>query len=653
MKRRKQSISDEISKANNLVVGFTLIIFILSLAFFVNQSDLGSLGPSQISGYSFLEEVNRESGNQFVEKAAKDYEAHKGTIQQIAKVSNSIGFQDLTTYVNVAQLYVESNYFQDSAVRCEDNYEKKWNSVKSDCANPSSASCRNNPWYAVYQKCSQNMVEYEIQTADGLKKIQKMECDEPIWCKKDRIGGNSCDLMKPSSVASEQYHRVSCSYGLGQIMFPTALDLGYKGKAEILLNDDEQNIEYSLKRFKQSLSTFDDGTRAYEVALVDGIIGYNVGEGNVKKAKAKKGEGFNNYVSELMEPEHRIDYMGRILFYAEVFYDIEVEGTSVDDLDDSEYYVSEVEDDFALEPIEGGAISDFQGSVKSSFRVDVNYPFTEYDYLKQKVSQLLSACTDLQNLDSCIDQQMQKYNLEAVNQKYPLSWKYGDQCLESIPRHKLFANALVECSKSPDSSCVCGNLKQFVNDVNNQNLGSGRPGDLYNLSPTQSSLIVAPGNPSMNQVMNQLSQNSQNSGLVPDVNYIAANTNSQSVAEVEKVLPVVLEGVTSGREFFFDPGTQCLMKSGNSFQIAPCNVKVCSSVPKQTFPFCVTSSRTLEYYNGTSYETKPVDYKFALSFQSQLSGPISYGKYNPDTNTISMSNNLGSKTIHTVVAGVE
>ena len=247
-------------KTNEMIAVAALFVMVALMAFVAGPLDQGPTARATYAeDFSIFHEVKPDLKDP--DDVVTDFEEHEQTVQMIHDVAQEQGIPD--PYVFIGQLYIESDYFAEAPVRCEDSYERYWSQVRSRCSGGSN-SCDDHPWHVTYERC---------QMLDG-------ECDSRIHCEPAGGGGSPCSFQGTAQT-TESFHRVACSYGLGQITYPVALELGYRGTAKELLEDDRINVELSAKHFMRGFDSFQDQPNP----LVDAIIAYNAGIGHVRRGE--------------------------------------------------------------------------------------------------------------------------------------------------------------------------------------------------------------------------------------------------------------------------------------------------------------------------------------------------------------------------------
>ncbi len=570
-----------------------VIIFSFGMTYLLHSTlDISEITGAAASQGSVMDHVYKHIQNRKLDQIKLDYLGNMNTrsgIIDVIKTESKANGLDGYYHVHIAQIYLESAYFKKDAIRCEDNYEKKWGSY-----------------------CD---------------RIDNSDCSGSVYCKKDSIGGNSCQFEKSGSI-SYQFHRASCSYGLGQIMYPTAaIDLGFKGSAEDLLKD-QISIRYSVKYLKKML----DSPKIDNV--VDAVAAYNAGAGSVRKAKSKAGsDDFKDYVNKLPRPRDSAEYVSRILAYSLIFRDIDEQvtnmlkdgkrldeiGTEDIDLDDIEDYVGEeVEEAFNYIAPKSSELPNGYTAMNPNFRITLPYSFNDYENIREDIKDMIDKCSEPNKLAACISSEVASINKENQESSRKLSWDYGFGCSNSAAQSEFnsFVESLERCSKAqnPRCGCICHNSAWDTNT--------------YRIVKSGPDTIVS-------SKIGSIEYSAKIEGIVP-----------KQDMEISK-------SILASR--MSDGNPSCIgINEKNQFDYTGA-VPGCKKPYKSTYRFCISAPNEYTIYDSkiNEYAKEKIIYRFAIEFSSGSVKPVAYGSIYPydDENLIVAGS--GDKGITTIVAEVD
>ncbi|MGM5487866.1 MAG: lytic transglycosylase domain-containing protein [Nanobdellota archaeon] len=339
--------------------------------------------------------------------------AHTSTVDLIVKKAEELGLPE--PYLYAGLFYVESDYFSESPIRCENNYEEPY------------IACTLNE---ESKRCADKKSFYDLCTS---------HCDDSIYCTADNIGGHDCTFETQSG---KKFHQFSCSYGLTQIMYPVALDLGYTGPPEQLVEDDEKAIELSLRLFRRNLNQLESEFPDQDV-LVDAVLAYNMGAGTVESLKRKYGPGIDSYINHVKDVQGRSRYIGRILVFREVLRDIHLGH----DLKDLKQYVKMAYQRFNFDPPSHEESLRSTVSQDIGFSVSIPYDMDQFQKVRSDAKILADSCTDINALDLCIDE---------TTRGFEFDWGYGSDCLtENEDYFYRMVESIRQCMATPGDACTC------------------------------------------------------------------------------------------------------------------------------------------------------------------------------------------------------
>ncbi len=243
--------------------------------------------------------------------------------------------QNVDLYIVLGLITMESGW-NENALRCEDLYESNWE-----------------------------------ERVDELKGCKDYDCDKTI-----------------DSPQGPDYHQVSCSYGLTQLIYPTAWGIGFREKGTELF-DGKKSVEYGIKHLKGLFDDYDD--------VRDVLVGYNAGRWNIGNAKRKcKNDDFEIYYACLTHPHITGPYVKRILAYSEIYRDIEEN----QELKTGGEYITgyAVKEEKEEKPT-------ITYSVNPSFKVNLDYNIDIYQNIIDDAENLIKECTDKggNELLECVD----------------------------------------------------------------------------------------------------------------------------------------------------------------------------------------------------------------------------------------------------------
>jgi hypothetical protein len=551
-------ISDYKKESNNQLTG-------LSIESIQGQTDFTTRIGVEDSVVTLIDTQLKVIGtNKLIQDYLNNYELFK----LIEKESIDLGLSQTKVYQ--ALFYHESYYFRDGAIRCEGHYESKWKSL-----------------------CS---------------KYNNNDCNNLVYCKPSGSHGSSCSLSS-SLDTPKVFHRVSCSYGIGQIMFTTALDQGFKGTADELVTD-EVSLKYSLLYLK-SLSGY-----SYINDVADLLVSYNSGPGNLRSAKNSNGEGFENYVNALPYPKHSTEYVGRILAYSLIFEDIEKEvqkqlddGKDLKDIkinqisvSDTKSYVNSIGNAYQFKSPATSEMVSTSSIFTPHFSISFPYNFEIYEYLKEISSKMLNEFKDLNLLDIQLKNKINELNSMNHNKSYKLNFKFGDDCGYSNEQEEdfhSFTEDIYSCSRALNYPCVCEFSKAYP--------------DNYLLEYWDES------------------------------DYLRITSNNYPLIEIIQNLSIETKFLTHKNYQITGYGLVSKNKLGSVSTNTACDMP-----PKSIYRFCVETDQTIPIYDPDLdlYSVRNVTYKFALDFansvSSQSASPTSSGtikSYN-NQNQIHVTSNL-------------
>lgn len=302
---------------------------------------------------------------------------YNDNLDLISFIKSEAKAKNIDPYIVMGLITAESSWYKE-ALRCEAHYERKWQNY-----------------------------------------VNNLGCKEYF-----------CDTLIDSPQGSG-FHKVSCSYGLTQLMYPTAWRYtSFKGKPEDLF-DGETSIKYGVEHLKGLFNEFKDAASA--------LAAYNAGSGNVINAKKKcNSDYFDLYYSCLPMPEITGPHVKRILTYAEIFRDIE----DNQELKTDEEYLAITGYAVKEEEKEESTIT---YSVNPSFKINLNYDISDYQNAIDDAKNLVDACEKEtgSKLSKCID--------DNKNKLIP-------NCEEETEDEKVvndFIKIYESCSESNDNNCYC------------------------------------------------------------------------------------------------------------------------------------------------------------------------------------------------------
>jgi hypothetical protein len=449
-----------------------------------------------------LNSINKDS-------MKKAYNANSDIVSRIISRAEKSG---VDPYLAVALIYHESR-FDVNALRCEKVYE----------------SGRSGPY-------KRNVEKYDCAQYDCDKLVNELRCY------------SGCNSKQISTYGS--FHQVSCSYGLGQLMYPTACGLGFKGSGDELMNPDK-NIELTILLIKKLVDKY-NGDIPYALAE------YNAGIVRVNKCKS---DDFSKFYSCL--PAVTRKYIPHILASAIVFKDY-LGGI---DLRDDYEYAEDVMTTYKIElpTLEESAVSTI--SAKPNFKHTVPYSFSEYEIIKKDAQELLDSCTDILHVEKCIEKKLKEYNRKYLQSDVSFQWHYEDACVAS---HETYSESMVKflgyidsCIQSETTYCYC------------------KPGYLIDSR-------------------SQLSQEYANVNI--------KHTKGGAIEEyVYRDLRIVSTILVDGQHHLG------ISKEGELMQ-ADSTLPECVTQIKNNFRFCVQSNQKIPIMDNGKVIIEPVLYRFALSF---------------------------------------
>ncbi|MFP4423680.1 MAG: hypothetical protein ACLFP2_00455 [Candidatus Woesearchaeota archaeon] len=339
----------------------------------------------------------------------------KDTLDMIISEAEDMGLPE--PYLYAGLFYVESDYFSDSPIRCEDNYEEPFVACQK---NEESELCKERKSF--YDLCEEH-------------------CDDPIYCKPDENGpykgGDRCGFDE--SHGTKEFHQFSCSYGLTQIMYPVALDMGFTGPPKEIIDNDELAVRLSLKLFNRNLQSLEKEFSGD--VMVDAILAYNMGAGTVAELKEKYGPGIESYIQHIDDTTGRSLYIGRILVFQEVFKDIH----QGHDLKDTEDYVEKAMQRFNMPPPSRNLRTTLSFGI--GFSIDIPYDLNIFHTVRDEAKILAETCKTSDYLDFCI---------ESKTSSFHHDWKYGDECLSGNEgKFYQMVESIQQCLDTPGQSCTC------------------------------------------------------------------------------------------------------------------------------------------------------------------------------------------------------
>jgi hypothetical protein len=371
-----------------------------------------------------------------------------------AAIKDAAEQKGLNPSIIAAILYMESS-FEKSAVTAEKNYIKRWERTKELCE---SGQCNKAPLKNIYEAC----------------KKPGFDCEEPVYCEPgNALSDFNCKFEPfPGAV---MHPRIGCSYGLGQMLYVTAINLGFTGKSTDLLKN-KINIFYVAQLYANNYKKLKND--------VDAIVAYNAGPYQVRSAKKKaladgKSDSFKDYVEYLAYPAHSYKYVKRILSYSVVFDDL----YNNVELKSPEYYEQKTKQEGItkinknnikvenagtynqrlkklkeFEYLKGIDITKLRSSTFSSanrFSFNLPYNYSEINIIKKDVKRILE-CKGSTNIEDCI-----KDKINTINSKGYFKYNYNENCFDTaIERFSYLAAIQLEsCTNSfnDNCSCICDN----------------------------------------------------------------------------------------------------------------------------------------------------------------------------------------------------
>ncbi|MFO7711103.1 MAG: hypothetical protein R6V53_05050 [Candidatus Woesearchaeota archaeon] len=344
----------------------------------------------------------------------KDFDDEE-TLDMIISEAKNLGLSE--PYLYAGLFYVESGYFSDSPIRCEDNYEEPFVACQKD---EESVLCQERKSF--YDLCGDH-------------------CDDPIYCIPDEkgpyTGGDKCGFDR--SDGKKEFHQFSCSYGLTQIMYPVALEMGFTGSPKQIVEKDDLAVRLSLKLFNRNLQSLENEFSGD--VMVDAILAYNMGAGTVASLKKKHGPDIGSYIQHVKDTTGRSLYIGRILVFQEVLKDIH----QGHDLKDTEDYVDMAMQRFNMPPPSENLRTTLSFGV--GFSIDIPYNLSNFHTVRDEAKILAETCKASDYLDFCI---------ESTTSDFRHDWKYGDECLSSNEgRFYKMTEAIQRCISTPVDGCTC------------------------------------------------------------------------------------------------------------------------------------------------------------------------------------------------------
>jgi hypothetical protein len=249
-----------------------LIAAVIATAFIAAEGGITGMAVQEDENSLIISVVNSMDLSQI----SRDYNENRMLVEQIHSTAQAQGINPPSLLIGM--LYHESARFTVNAIRCEDSYEKG----------------SNGPW---------NEINIELGCID-------MECVELVRDLSCTYAGCDENMLRVYKDKYPNYHQVSCSYGLGQIMYPTAWgSLDFRGTASQLL-EPGTNMELAARYLFNQLTNFNSN-------VVHGLAAYNAGPGNVNKCKDEPDNAA--FINCLPMPHITGKYVALIMGYSIVF----------------------------------------------------------------------------------------------------------------------------------------------------------------------------------------------------------------------------------------------------------------------------------------------------------------------------------------------
>lgn len=347
-------------------------------------------------------------------------------------------------------------------------------------------------------------------------------------------------------------------YNLGNLMIHPAYGTEYVGETSIATIKSAHNAEKSLFYIDQS-SKYSAYQSIYELAKKGGCVesekyfGYNIWDNN--KCNLDKESAKRNFIDL---------FKAKLDSFLQKYEPIKIPLNNYNlDFKDNNLI------GLAAQPLQIPIFKDEKKteqiglySVKPSFKVSLDYDFSDYDKLRKGAEELIALCTD-QNLELCVDNN--KYQFFSKD-----NFEISENCdNEEEEQFYEFLEYFESCAFSKDNSCICSQYRP--NSL-----------EIYEISQQGSDIIII---------------NKNN----PDLKYTINNAKLFDKSDYD-----------SKKSFLHKD------ENGNIIVQESLNAKnQCTPNPKTKFRFCVksTKSKFLVYdESDKKAEFRNPLYKFALDF---------------------------------------
>lgn len=265
--------------------------------------------------------------------------------------------------------------------------------------------------------CSQVAELFWIEECQGLPKD---ECEAEMHCTACEEGGCGCSLFKNYPLT---YHAVSCNFGMGQVSFKDAYNLGYSGPVEGL-----EDTETNLRMYFLTMKRLNEDARTQ--TIIDRIIAHDIGLERLTQIKETYGETFEEYYIALPFPKRYAILAGKVLTIASVLQ----EPTN----DDLEEHIENALSRLSIPPVE--QISSVRMSSLPRFRIDEDYALSQMSQMKEDAKNLISTCKGEERVEQCVQDNL------------PKDWQTGSTCATVFDKAIAYID---QCASAINPPCNC------------------------------------------------------------------------------------------------------------------------------------------------------------------------------------------------------